>query len=158
MEEKIVRKVGRPRLAKRIPKITGEPSSFNHNYIHAVGRRKSAIARLRLLPKGRGAFVINDKPYDEYFRYQLWRDTILNPLTHVGKDGVYDISVKISGGGLSSQSEAIRLALCRALLRINDELRPTLRKMGWLTRDAREKERKKPGLKRARRAPQWQKR
>ncbi len=144
-------KVSRPKKAPSAAPMIGKP------LIRTVGRRKSAIARLHL-KSGKGEFVVNTKPVEVYFPYQLWREAVLSPLPLVGMQGNVDISVKVQGGGQNAQAEAIRLALARALVEMNAEWRPTLRKMGWLTRDAREKERKKPGLKRARRAPQWQKR
>lgn len=126
--------------------------------IQTIGRRKTSIARLRLSSPGSGAFIINNKKSEDYFRYGLWKEILILPLSMVGLDGKVDVSVKVNGGGLKSQVEAVRLALCRALIKYNLDWRPVIKKMGWLTRDPREKERKKPGLKRARRAPQWQKR
>ncbi|OGL87227.1 30S ribosomal protein S9 [Candidatus Uhrbacteria bacterium RIFCSPLOWO2_02_FULL_48_12] len=108
--------------------------------------------------QGSGQLIVNNKNYKQYFPFALWQEVVTEPLPLVGLDKDIDISVKVSGGGLPAQAEAIRLALARALLVHNADWRPVLRKMGYLTRDPREKERKKPGLKRARRAPQWQKR
>lgn len=127
-------------------------------FIQTVGRRKSAIARLRLYTRGSGNITVNTKDYRQYFPYFVWQEKITEALPLVGLDKAVDISVKVVGGGLSAQAEAVRLALARALVLHNNDWRPTLRKMGWLTRDPREKERKKPGLKRARRGPQWAKR
>ena len=129
-----------------------------NNYIQTVGRRKTATARLRMTSQGKGVFVVNSKNVENYFPYKLWRERMVQPLSQVGLDGQVDISVKVAGGGLPAQAEAIRLALARVLVLFNPDWRSTLRKMTYLTRDPREKERKKPGLKRARRAPQWQKR
>jgi len=145
---------------KEVPKTihTVKKDSLKNGYIQTVGRRKRSIARLRLIANGTGVYTINDKAYDVYFPYQLWKQTVTEPLPLVGMDKKVDISVKVLGGGVQGQAEAIRLALARALLIHNEDWRPLLRKMGWLTRDPRIKERKKPGLKRARRAPQWQKR
>ncbi|MFA5954527.1 MAG: 30S ribosomal protein S9 [Patescibacteria group bacterium] len=144
---------------KAAPKAKPAAVSGDHQgFIRAVGRRKSAIARVRLYLKGKGDITINGKKLSVYFPQQLLQDTILEPLPLVGLGDAVDVTVKVVGGGIMGQAEAIRLGLVRALVEHNIEWRPTMRKMGWLTRDARVKERKKPGLKRARRAPQWQKR
>ncbi len=119
-------------------------------YFYGTGRRKTAIARVRLLP-GKGGLTINSKPVEP-------NAVVSAPLTLVGQDSKYDVSAIVNGGGKESQLEAIRLGVSRALLEIDETFKQSLRKAGFLTRDAREKERKKPGLKRARRAPQWAKR
>jgi len=117
---------------------------------HAVGRRKTAIAQVRLTP-GKGALVINGNPTEP--------SAVINaPLILVGQEGKFDISAVVRGGGMISQLEAIRLGVARTLVEIDPSFKQSLRKGGFLTRDARAKERKKPGLKRARRAPQWAKR
>ena len=121
-------------------------------YFEGVGRRKSAVARARLLIKGSGKTIINDK--DEASPSKIY----LAPLKITGNLQKYNISIKVCGGGISSQKEAIRLAITKALLKADKKLKPVLRKAGFVTTDARVKERKKPGLKGARRAPQWQKR
>jgi len=130
---------------------------FEGQYYEGIGRRKAATARVRLYP-GEGAMVINNKPAEEYISRDIDMKTILDPLVVTNMQGKYDISVRVQGGGLSGQAGAIRLGVARALLRIDPELRKTLRQHGFLTRDARAKERKKPGLKRARKAPQYTKR
>lgn len=117
---------------------------------HGVGRRKTAIAQVRLTV-GKGALVINGNPVEPYA-------VITAPLILVGQEGKYDISAIVRGGGMTSQLEAIRLGVARSLIDIDPAFKQTLRKAGFLTRDARAKERKKPGLKGARRAPQWAKR
>lgn len=129
-----------------------------NSFIQTVGRRKSAVARVRLMRKGKGQIVVNEKPLSEYFQAVMYQNVVNEPLPLVGLQDDADISVKVEGGGHKAQAEAIRLGIARALIEHNEEWRPTLRKMGWLTRDPRVKERKKPGLKRARRAPQWAKR
>ena len=131
----------------------------NRDYIPAVGRRKSAVARVRILhDKGKGIKItINNKDFKDYLPYFEWQDSILKPLKATGQDNI-NISVKVEGGGIKGQVESIRHGISRALLAVNEEWRTTLRKEGLLTRDSRVKERKKPGLRRARRAPQWQKR
>jgi small subunit ribosomal protein S9 len=126
-------------------------------YYEAVGRRKRAVARVRLYP-GEGEIVVNDKDLKEYFgRAQDWQD-VLAPLSLTKNEGHFNVSVLVKGGGITGQAQAIRHAMARALLETNPNLRPLLRRAGFLTRDPREKERKKPGLKRARKAPQYTKR
>ncbi len=126
-------------------------------YIEAVGRRKTATARVRLYP-GEGQFIINDRPADRYFGRLIDRTVIRQPLALAGMEDRFNISVWVRGGGETGQAEAIRHGLSRALLEVDPNLRPTLKAAGFLTRDARVKERKKPGLKRARKAPQYTKR
>lgn len=126
-------------------------------YIEAIGRRKTATARVRLYP-GEGQFIVNDKPADEYFGRLIDRAVIRQPLALTGMEGRFNISVQVKGGGETGQAEAIRHGISRALLEVDPNLRPTLKAAGFLTRDARVKERKKPGLKRARKAPQFTKR
>ena len=133
-------------------------SKTKRDYLQTVGRRKRAVARLRFSPQGQGSIIINSKDYRQYFPYSLWQSIVSEPLPLVGLQQSGTITVKVAGGGLAAQAVAVRLALARALILHNPDWRPTLRKMGWLTRDPREKERKKPGLKRARRGPQWAKR
>lgn len=128
------------------------------NHIQKVGRRKRAVARVRLIRKGKGVVIVNEKPLEEYFKAVMYREIVTEPLPLVGLQGEADVTIKVAGGGLKAQAEAIRLGIARALVEHNEEWRSVLRKMGWLTRDSRIKERKKPGLKRARRAPQWAKR
>jgi len=107
---------------------------------------------------GSGEIVVNDKPVDEYFTRPVDIAHLMAPLEATGMVGRFRISVKVQGGGISGQAGAIRHGIARALLKVDPELRPILRKGGFLTRDPREKERKKPGLKRARKAPQYTKR
>ncbi|PJE75803.1 30S ribosomal protein S9 [Candidatus Uhrbacteria bacterium CG10_big_fil_rev_8_21_14_0_10_48_11] len=148
-------KTAKKPLSKPVNKATvKEP----RNFIQTVGRRKSAVARVRLHLKGKGVITVNGKKLEEYFPHKLQQEAITAPLPLVGMNDTTDITVKVAGGGMRGQAEAIRLGVARALVVNNEEVRPTLRKMGWLTRDPRVKERKKPGLKGARRAPQWQKR
>ena len=127
-----------------------------NNEFNAVGRRKSAIARVRLVP-GEGKIVINKRDIDEYFGLETLKMTVRQPLTLTGVTG-FDVMVNVDGGGLSGQSGAIRHGIARALCVANPELRDSLKKAGFLTRDPRMKERKKYGLKAARRAPQFSKR
>jgi small subunit ribosomal protein S9 len=127
-------------------------------YYEAVGRRKTATARVRLFPGGDGNIVINDKPLEEYFRRGVDVLSLTEPLKATATENRFNVSVKVKGGGMTGQSGATRMGIARALLKADPDLRPILRKGGFLTRDAREKERKKPGLKRARKAPQYTKR
>ena len=126
-------------------------------YFYGVGRRKSAIARVRLLP-GDGAIIINGVPYEELFPRLEYRRAILQPFLVTENIGKYNAMVKVAGGGISGQTGAISHGIARALVRADESLRPVLRQNGLLTRHARVKERKKAGLKRARKAPQYTKR
>jgi small subunit ribosomal protein S9 len=127
-------------------------------YYEGIGRRKESRARVRLMG-GSGQFIVNEKEVAQYFTRHGDMDSILLPFKATGQDaGQYDVSVKVSGGGVTGQSDAVRLGLARALVLINGDWTPSLRKHGLLTRDARIKERKKPGLKRARKAPTYTKR
>ena len=123
----------------------------------AVGRRKKAIARVRLIP-GEGKIVINGRDIDNYFGLETLKMTVRQPLAHTSLEGRYDVLVNVYGGGLSGQAGAIRHGISRALIKADPELRPAVKKAGFLTRDPRMKERKKYGLKAARRAPQFSKR
>lgn len=127
------------------------------DYVGAVGRRKTAVARVRL-KTGSGNMQINGKPYKEFFPYFEWQDIVFAPLKAVGKEKAFDISIKICGGGQKGQAVAVQHGIARALVSCNEEFKKTLKTQGYLTRDARVKERKKFGLKKARRAPQWSKR
>lgn len=126
-------------------------------YFYGTGRRKTAVARVRLYP-GPGEIVVNGKPLEEYFPRQRDRDTILAPLRAASMGDRYNVMAMVEGGGIGGQADAIRHGIARALLAADPQLRPMLRQGGFLTRDPRVKERKKPGLKRARKAPQYTKR
>jgi len=139
------------------PKKIDSKKEKKLEYLYAVGRRKTAVSQVRVYKNGKGKIIINDKPLDEYFP-QIFHPIIWAPLTAVGQADKVDISVKIKGGGIHSQAEAVRHGISRALVLLNQNFRKPLKKAGYLKRDARRKERKKPGLKRARRAPQWSKR
>jgi len=127
------------------------------SYVWGTGKRKCAIAQVRLFP-GKGEIIINDKPYQEAFPRIEHRRMIEHPLLATDNMGKFRVVVKVNGGGLSGQAGAIRHGIARALVKENELFRPVLRKEGLLTRDARIKERKKYGLKRARKAPQYTKR
>ncbi len=126
-------------------------------YFYGTGRRKAAVARVRLLP-GNGAIIINGVPYEEMFPRLEHRRTILQPFLVTESTSKYNAVVKVAGGGISGQSDAISHGIARALVKADESLRTTIRHYGLLTRDSRVKERKKAGLKRARKAPQYTKR
>jgi small subunit ribosomal protein S9 len=127
-------------------------------YFEGVGRRKESTARVRLT-KGVGDFVVNGKTLEEYFTRSGDIDEILGPLKSAQEErSLFDVSAKVSGGGVTGQTGAVQLGLARALLSLNPDHRPALRRSGHLTRDSRVKERKKPGLKGARKAPTYTKR
>ena len=123
----------------------------------ATGRRKEAVARVRLV-EGSGAYQLNGRSLDEYFPTRAHRMIVTSPLRLAGKDKDLDVMARIEGGGVSGQAGALRHGIARALIELDPELRPLLKKEGFLTRDPREKERRKYGLKKARKAPQYSKR
>ena len=123
-----------------------------------TGRRKKAIARVRLIPGGNGSIVINDRAFEDYFPQGTLQYIVKQPIALLEIDGKYDVIVNVIGGGYTGQAGAIRLGIARALLEAEEGCRPALKKAGFLTRDPRTKERKKYGLKKARRAPQFSKR
>jgi small subunit ribosomal protein S9 len=127
-------------------------------YIEAVGRRKTSVARVRISKSQRASFNINDKTVETYFPVTEQRILVRNPLAESGLSQKFSVSARVVGGGLSSQAEAVRHGVTRALVKHDPELRQPLKKKGYLKRDPRVKERKKFGLKKARRAPQWSKR
>jgi len=122
-----------------------------------TGRRKEAVARVRLV-EGTGTYRLNGRSLDEYFPTRAHRMIVSSPLRLAGKDKDMDVVARIEGGGVSGQAGALRLGIARALIDLDPELRPLLKKEGFLTRDPREKERRKYGLKKARKAPQYSKR
>ena len=126
-------------------------------YYEGIGRRKAATARVRIYP-GTGDFLVNEKKVGDYFPRAEWLTHVLAPLHATGNDNRFTISVMVNGGGGTGQAGAVSLGVARALLHADPDYRDALRKAGLLTRDPREKERKKPGLKRARKAKQYTKR
>ena len=122
-----------------------------------VGRRKEAIVRVRLVP-GTGQFTLNGRTLEQYFPNKVHQQLIREPFVTLDKDGQFDVIASLSGGGITGQAGALRLAIARALIGIEADDRPALKKAGFLTRDPRVKERKKYGLKKARKAPQYSKR
>jgi small subunit ribosomal protein S9 len=127
-------------------------------YYEGLGRRKAATARVRLHIGGSGQVIVNDKPLDVFFPREGDAPGLMEPLVLTETANRFDVSVIVKGGGISGQRDAVRLGIARALVKADPELHTILRKGGFLTRDSRVKERKKPGLKRARKAPQYTKR
>ena len=128
-------------------------------YFYGTGRRKSSVARVRLIPGGSGQITINNREFDNYFGLDTLKTIVKQPLELVGVTGQFDLDVKVQGGGFTGQAGAIRHGIARALLQADsDQYRAALKAAGFLTRDPRMKERKKYGLKAARRAPQFSKR
>jgi len=136
--------------ARPAPRISGETAQ-------TVGRRKEAVVRVRLTP-GSGKFTLNGKTLEEYFPNKVHQQLIREPLVTVEKPETFDVRANLHGGGITGQAGALRLAIARALIELDIEDRPALKKAGFLTRDPRVKERKKYGLKKARKAPQYSKR
>ncbi|MCI6542779.1 MAG: 30S ribosomal protein S9 [Firmicutes bacterium] len=128
------------------------------NAFLGTGRRKKAIARVRLIPNGNGTIVINNKSIDEYFDHDTMKYIVRQPLALTGNDTKYDVYVNVVGGGYTGQAGAIRHGISRALVKAEENLKTEIKKAGFLTRDSRMKERKKYGLKKARKAPQFSKR
>ncbi|MFH1225941.1 MAG: 30S ribosomal protein S9 [bacterium] len=126
--------------------------------MYQVGRRKRAVAQVRLYKKGEDKIIVNQMDYREYFKFPPHQEIMLAPLKLVGEDKGHQITILVRGGGIKAQAEAARHGLSRALVAFNEEYKKSIKGVGFLTRDSRKKERKKPGLKRARRAPQWSKR
>lgn len=131
---------------------------ISRKYFYANGKRKCAIAQVRIYPSGQGEITINEQPIKQFCPTSTQINTILSPLKLIGKPKEFDVTVKVTGGGFSAQADAIRHGISKALLEFDPLLRTIIKKAGFLTRDDRIKERKKYGLKRARRAPQWKKR
>ena len=130
---------------------------MNNVNFHAVGRRKKAIARVRLIP-GEGNIIINKRSLDDYFGYETLKTVVRQPLVLTETLGKWDVVVNVKGGGYTGQAGAVRHGISRALVKADEELKPAIKKAGYPTRDPRMKERKKYGLKAARRAPQFSKR
>jgi small subunit ribosomal protein S9 len=149
----------KPRATKKEAEAVPEMvPTVRGSYLYGLGRRKTSIARVRVIKTGTGKVTINGKPMAEYFTTYAQRTMVEAPLKITGNETAVDIEAMAQGGGLNGQAEAVRLGTSRALLELNPTYRKTLKKLGFLTRDPRAKERKKFGLKRARRAPQWSKR
>ena len=131
---------------------------MDKRYIEGIGRRKSSVARVRITEGGKSSFTVNDKEVNEYFQTSEMTSIATEAMPKSGIETKFSVSVHVNGGGIHSQSEAVRHGLARALEIHDKELRGTLKKLGFLKRDGRSKERKKFGLKKARKAPTWSKR
>ena len=158
----ILAKAGNQNKEMPTPTTKKEPAAAKHTtsknrYVEAVGRRKTAIARVRI-SSGDGKLSINEKEPKAYFDLPRLVTIAFSPLSELKIDGTYDVSAHVSGGGIHAQAEAIRLGIARAIIEKNPEWKKRLRVEGMLTRDSRMVERKKYGLKKARRRPQWAKR
>lgn len=136
-------------------KVTFEPKG---KYIRTIGRRKRSIAQVRVYAGGSGRVIVNERELSEYLPVDILQMSVVSPFVATGTENQYDVTVKVGGGGIRGQADSIRLGIARALIEINPDYRPALKVLGFLTRDSRKKERKKYGLKGARRAPQWSKR
>lgn len=132
--------------------------SNTNRYTEGIGRRKSATARVRITPSNKTTFIVNDKDVNEYFVTDEMRTIARDALASSGLEENFTITVKVSGSGIHSQSEAVRHGLARAIVGYNEAMRSALKKIGFLKRDSRAKERKHFGLKKARKAPTWSKR
>lgn len=141
-------------IAKAIKESSGKPD----RYFEAIGRRKTAVARVRLFTKGDKEFIVNNKSYQQYFQMPEDQETCVASMNKMKCLDKFRVTVMVRGGGHRAQAEAVRHGTARVLVDFNNNFRKRLRKAGYLTRDSRMRERKKFGLKRARRAPQWQKR
>lgn len=138
--------------------VEASKSAKGGSFIPTVGRRKTAIARVRLIKNGRGTITVNGKAYNTYFTTYDLREQVIAPMRTVGQETTIDVSAKVTGGGIRGQAEAVRHGIARALIVLNPTYRSALKKLGYLTRDPRKRERKKPGKLGARRSPQWSKR
>jgi len=139
-------------------KETKAVKKTNERYTETVGRRKSAVARVRLTPAEKNSFFVNKKELQKYFSTEVMRTTAREALIAANHPGTFAVTAEVRGGGMNAQATAVRHGVTRALVTIDPELRKKLKKMGFIKRDPRAKERKKFGLKKARRAAQWSKR
>lgn len=131
---------------------------FSGKYIKAIGRRKTSVAQVRMYEKGEGEIIVNDQPAVDYFKKEENLNIVLQPLKLVSKAKDFNFSIIVKGGGTLGQLDAVRHGIARALVKYDPEFKAILKTSGYITRDPRQKERKKPGLKKARKAPQWSKR
>lgn len=130
----------------------------NKTYIQTIGRRKEAVAQVRLYPNGAGKVTINGREAKDYFTIETMLQKVILPFEKIGMANQFDVTVQVKGGGIAGQADSVQLGVARALVEWNVSLRTTLKKEGYLSRDARVRERKKYGKKSARRSPQWSKR
>ena len=134
------------------------PTATKDNYFEGIGRRKTATARVRLTKASKDSLTVNDKALDAYFPTIEMRERVKKALAKIGEHGAFHVTAKIAGGGISAHADALIMGMSRALVAIKPEVKPALKKEKMLTRDARAKERRKFGLKKARKSPQWSKR
>ena len=149
------------KTTKEVKNVTETKNLFSGKYFSAVGRRKAAIAQVRVYEMKDAKdedFIVNNRGMKEYFPILRLQNAFLSPLKIAGMHGKVTLSILVKGGGQTGQADAIKLGIARALIKLDDALRPALKAAGLLMRDARVVERKKPGLRKARRAPQWAKR
>jgi len=163
MVKKIAKKAVKPAKEEKEEikaEIVSEKEFFSGKYFYGLGKRKTAVAQVRIYPnsKSEGRVIVNGKDLNDYLTIARHQDLVKSPFISAGQEGKFDVSAKIFGGGISAQAEAIRLGISRALVGFDESLRKALKSAGFLTRDARIVERKKPGKKKARRSPQWAKR
>ncbi len=151
-------KIAKKKVVKKETKKITKAEPKLAKYLEAVGRRKTAVARVRLFTQGEKSILVNEKPYQDYFPTLELQQVVMASLETMKSLDKFRISAKVTGGGIHAQAEAVRHGISRALVDFNPDFRKRLRKAGFLTRDPRMRERKKFGLKRARRAPQWAKR
>ena len=164
--EKVVKvaKVAKAETAPKVEKAEKVVKAVKKEkgvYFYAVGRRKTSVAQVRLFEDDKATdadIIINDKKLNDYFPTVSLQNNMLSPLKAIGMHGKFSMTVLVRGGGVTGQVEAVRLGIARALVKHNAEIKKTLKGLGLMTRDAREVERKKAGLKKARKAPQWAKR
>lgn len=155
----VAKRVGRRATAKAAPAAVVAPETHEARpYVYAIGRRKEAIAQVRLFRDGHGAIIVNRRPFLTYFPRHDLQETVVAPLRAVGQNDKVDVEAKVSGGGVRGQADAVQLGIARTLIVLDPAFRVSLRHLDFLRRDPRVKERKKYGLKKARRAPQWAKR
>jgi small subunit ribosomal protein S9 len=152
-KKNITKKTPKKKTVKKVKKVEKKP-----RYFKAIGRRKTSTAQVRLFRQGGKTFLVNEKPLEKYFPSFELQQIVLSPLDKMSCLDRFKILVKVRGGGINSQAEAVRHGIAKALILFDPDFRKQLKKAGFLTRDPRMRERKKFGLKRARRAPQWAKR
>ena len=165
VKNKIIKKSAKPAAEKKAvkqekekePKET-QTKAEKQKYFEAIGRRKTSQARVRLFTQSKKGIIINQKSHTDYFNTAVLQKTVEGPLEKLKCEEKFGFTIKVKGGGLTGQAEACRHGIARALIQLNPYFKKRLKKFGFLTRDSRMRERKKPGLKRARKAPQWSKR
>ena len=159
-KKKVVKKVVKKVAPKKkvVKKIALKKTIKQEQVIWATGKRKTSIARVIFFSKGSGEIYVNKQPYKKYFNILELKNKVVSPIELLKQADNFQFKIKVQGGGQTGQADAILLGISRALIKFNPDWRKELKAAGFLKRDARKKERKKPGLKRARRAPQWKKR